>query len=194
MVNDIVGILIFKEMGVIVRPAQSGNSAGIFTRVVEISAPVFPTVRVERGLCGHIRHAAGRRNVDALILLPADLVILPVGAVCIVIYPVDIVQLARLKKIGSVNGNKFAVKGQHILSQPCDFRNLGMHSAAFRRRAAAEAEPTHAVFVNAHARVKGRGTVLQSGHILINQRSAERIGPRSHGVGGGYHAHARAAV
>ena len=120
--------------------------------------------------------------------------ILPVGAVCIVIYPVDIVQLARLKKVGSVNGNKFAVKGQHILSQPCYLRNLGVHSAAIRRCASAEGEPAHAIFVDAHARVKGRGAILQPRHILINQRLAERIGPRSHGVGGGYHTHARAAV
>ena len=89
---------------------------------------------------------------------------------------------------------KFAVKGKHVLSQLCYLRDLAVHSVAVRRCASAEGEPAYAIFVNAHTRIKGRGAILQPRHILINQRLAERIGPRSHRVGGGYHAHARAAV
>ena len=194
MVNDVVYALIFNEMSVVVSPAKSGDPVGVLSRIIEIGSSAFPAIRVERGLGGHIRHAARGRNVDPLVLLPADLVILPVGAVCIVIYPVDIVQLARFKKVGSVNGNKFAVKGQHILSQPCYLRDLAVHSVAVCRCASAEGEPAYAIFVNAHARVKGRGAILQPRHILINQRLAERIGPRSHRVGGGNNSHTVAAV
>lgn len=75
------------------------------------------------------------------------------------------------QKVGSVNGNKFAVKGKHILSQLCYLRDLAVHSVAVCRCASAEGEPAYAIFVNAHARVKGRGAILQPRHILINQSS-----------------------
>ena len=69
-----------------------------------------------------------------------------------------------------------------------------MYGIAGSPHAAAEGQPARAVFIDAHARIKGRRTVFQSLHILINQRLAERIAPRAEGIGGGDHAHAASVV
>ena len=69
-----------------------------------------------------------------------------------------------------------------------------MYNTAVRSISAAKSKPACAVFVNADARIERRRAILKPRHILINQRCAERVRPRTYRVGGGNNSHTAAAV
>ena len=193
VVDNVVRSLILAEMRVIVGPAHSGFAVGILTGIVEICAPVFPAVCVKGSFCGHVCHTACRRRRNVLAVPFAA--VLPVVAVGVIIGAVDVIQLACLTEIRGVNRNELAVKRKHIRAQTCYLRHIGMYNtSAVRRISAAKRKPACAIFINADARIERRRAILKPRHILINQRCAERVRPRTYRVGGGNNSHTAAAV
>ena len=192
MVDNVVRSLKLAEMRVIVAPAHSGFAVGILTGIVEICTLVFPTVCVKGSFCGHVCHTACRRlrNVLAIPLVA----VLPVVAVGVIIGAVDVIQLACLQEIRGVNRNELAVKRKHIRTQTCYLRDIGMYNTAVCSISAAKSKPACAVFINAYARIERRRAILKPRHILINQRCAERVRPRTYRVGGSNNSHTAAAV
>ena len=179
-------------MRVIVGPAHSGFAVGILTGIVEICTPVFPAVCVKGSFCGHVCHTACRRRRNVIAVPIAA--VLPVVAVGVIIGAVDVIQLACLTEIRGVNRNELAVKRKHILSQPHYLRYICVQRITCRWGPSAERKPACAVFINADAWIERRRAILKPRHILINQRCAERVRPRTYRVGGGNNSHTAAAV
>ena len=161
-------------------------------RVLEALTPHNPAIRIQRRLGGHIHHTAAGGGIT--VILPLLCMIRPVGIIGVHIGVVDVIQLACLKEVRRGNVLEFAVKGEHIRTQPDNPCRTGHIVRAVGGLAGAEGQPAHAVFINHRTRIKGVRTVCQPRCGGGNQRSAQRILPGAQGIRGGNDANAGAVI
>ncbi len=159
MIEKIPLTVIFVKMGVVI-----GIVEPVITRIGKIMVMIFPAVRVERCLAGHITHRAYRRYLPSCGPVTT---VFPIGIICIHIRPVYIVQLIGLKVMRSLYFLNLAVNACHIGSEPHDTAVSG----AYR-------EPSYPVRVNHGSGVKRHLAIAEARRVGIDKTLFKRACPR----------------